>query len=450
MFRRSISPRSFCIALSATLFIGLTGEVCRVAFGSDSAEFRKAKPGLQNRLRNRDSAMRIEALQELSQFEELATAKMILQSASKDPDSDVRAAARLALLEYKDHREICDQFAIQLIKDTSKRSASEGTLAVAEVLLCSDDERRHGPALGYLEQVIFPSREGALMLFALAEELHARQGAAALMRLSKSAVFAKSFPLRRVTVQLLAESHKPEAVDSLIELLAHVRGEVRADVIKYLVGITGQRHGADVDEWKSWWKANKASFEYPTDIAKVPLDQAVDSQARYYGLPLYGERLVFIMDTSGSMGGGKLDAAKRELIETLFGLPDETYFSLVTFSSGVNVWQRELAPATLANKRRAQAYVMAQRPGGGTATYSALHSGLQFDAEAIYFLSDGAPTMGRFVKPTEILEAVGQENRYRRMSIYAIGIGTGGRGTDFDTFMETLAKENAGAFRAVE
>src|SRR5205085_2521730 len=125
--------------------------------------------------------------------------------------------------------------------------------------------------------------------------------------------------------------------------------------------ITGQRLGADQDAWDRWWKANQATFEFPAEIAKAPLQQQAGSQARYYGLPIYGERLVFVIDTSGSMEGGKLEAAKRELIEALFGLPDESHFSLITFSSGVNVWQSEMAAATLANKKRAQAYVMAQR-----------------------------------------------------------------------------------------
>jgi hypothetical protein len=454
MSRRSIwsslLPTLGQIALVIFLTSAESACLSAIAQTTDSAEFKQAKAGLQTRLRNRASERRIEALRELGQFQDLSAAKLIHQSAVKDPDDDVRTAARRALQEFRDNAEVCEYFATLVAKDTRKKSASDGTLALAEVLLYCDDEKLRTAAVEYLDRTVLPSRQGSVMLLGLAEELYERDGLAGLKKLTTSSVFEKSFPLRRTIVQMIAESRQPSAVPSLIELLPKVRGEVRADVIKYLVGITGQRLGADVDAWREWWKANEAIFEFPAQITKVAIADTAGSQSRYYGLPLYGERLVFIIDTSGSMQGGKLEAAKRELIDALFSLPDESYFSLVTFSTGVNVWQREMVPATLVNKKRARAYVMGQRPGGFTASYPALQSGLQFDAEAIYFLSDGEPTTGRIVAPPLILQAIGQENRSRRMSIYTIGIATGGRGSVFDTFMETLASENAGAFRAVE
>ena len=262
------------------------------------------------------------------------------------------AAARLALLEYKNDDQLCEQFATLVGKDTRKKFPAEGTMALAEVLLCSDSEQWRSAALDYLELAILPSRQGFAHAFRPGGGAQCKRWNRRADALGKSAVFDKSFPLRRVMVQMLAESRKPEAVGALIELLPRMRGEVRADVMKYLIGITGQRLGADQEAWDRWWKANQATFAFPTEISKAPLQQQAGSQARYYGLPIYGERLVFVIDTSGSMEGGKLEAAKRELIEALFGLPDESYFSLITFSSGVNVWQSEMAAATLANKTR--------------------------------------------------------------------------------------------------
>ena len=193
-------------------FVLVVGATTSDAIGAESAEFKQAKPGLRSQLRNRAGEKRIEAIRELSEFKDLAAAKLILQSASKDPDDDVRAAARLALLEYKNDDQLCEQFATLVGKDTRKKFPAEGTMALAEVLLCSDSEQWRSAALDYLELAILPSRQGSLMLFALAEELNANDGIAGLMRLGKSAVFDKSFPLRRVMVQMLAESRKPDAV----------------------------------------------------------------------------------------------------------------------------------------------------------------------------------------------------------------------------------------------
>jgi hypothetical protein len=87
---------------------------------------------------------------------------------------------------------------------------------------------------------------------------------------------------------------------------------------------------------------------------------------------------------------------------------------------------------------------------GQTAAYDALQAALCFDVEAIYFLTDGQPTVGRLVTPPAIVAAIGQQNRSRRVSMYAIGIAPGGPGSPLDAFLRTIAEQNFGSYRRVE
>ena len=119
----------------------------------------------------------------------------------------------------------------------------------------------------------------------------------------------------------------------------------------------------------------------------------------YYGLPIYAEKLVYVIDTSGSMTGGRLAAAKRELCESIHNLRQNSDFAIVVFNGEVGVWQRHLVPANESNKRAAIAFVQSQMARSSTASFDALEMAFSFDAEAIFFLSDGEPTTGKYVAP---------------------------------------------------
>ncbi len=74
----------------------------------------------------------------------------------------------------------------------------------------------------------------------------------------------------------------------------------------------------------------------------------------------------------------------------------------------------------------------------------------RFDAEAVYFLSDGAPNCGTIPEPTAIVDAVTRANRVRRISLNCLGILAGEVGGPLDQFMQTLAKQNFGEYRRVD
>jgi uncharacterized protein YegL len=179
-------------------------------------------------------------------------------------------------------------------------------------------------------------------------------------------------------------------------------------------------------------------------------DTATPGTPSYYGLSLQARRIVFVLDISGSMNGPRLQAAKDELVNTIEGLANDVSFSIVVYNNAVMVWQRSLTAASPGAKRAAAQFVHTRRAAGHTAAYDALEAAFQFDAEAIYFLSDGAPNAGKIVRPDDIVAAVRQANRSRRISVYTIGIAPGSPDGPCDLFLKTLAEQNFGVYRRVD
>jgi hypothetical protein len=150
------------------------------------------------------------------------------------------------------------------------------------------------------------------------------------------------------------------------------------------------------------------------------------------------------------MQGERLEAAKRELTNTITQLPADRHFNLVVFNHRVNTWRTELAPAAAATKQEAIQYVGYLRAVGSTATYDALEAALGFDVEAVYFVSDGQPTDGKIVDPGDILVALRRINHTRRVSIYVIGVAPGAVGNQFDCFLHQLAQQSSALYRRVQ
>ena len=100
-------------------------------------------------------------------------------------------------------------------------------------------------------------------------------------------------------------------------------------------------------------------------------------------------------------------------------------FNIVAFNNRNYIWQKKLVPASDENKNNANYFVAALTLANGTASYDALDAALQFDAESIYFLTDGAPVGGRITSPPDIIRAINRDNQFRRMTVNSLGIGVG-------------------------
>lgn len=442
------------LAVAAAL-VAATGR--SVAAGAEesrnatSAAIRTARIQLQRRL----PAQRIEAVKRLRALPPLEAVKLIVPSVVADRDEQVRRAAYEALLAWKDDPQVCDFLLGALEQESRDRKAGVVALSpLIAVLLASELPASQAGLNKSLEAALARSKDSAGALVAVADELGRQDDEQALRSLENLAgldCFAQLFACRRATVQAMIRVRRPEAVEALLTLLPGVDGEVQGDIVRHLMQISGQRLGEDAAAWQDWWKKHKDGFQFPAAGNRgVLAELAQPGGASYYGLSLTARRVVFILDISGSMEGLRLQAAAQELTRAIEGLAEEVSFSIVVFNSQVAVWQRYLMPANPSMKRAAALFVGTRRAQGDTAAFDALDAAFRFDAEAIYFLTDGKPNAGKIVAPGAIVAAVTQANRSRRISIYTIGIAPGPPEGPFDLFLRTLAEQNSGAYRRVD
>jgi uncharacterized protein YegL len=81
--------------------------------------------------------------------------------------------------------------------------------------------------------------------------------------------------------------------------------------------------------------------------------------------PIKGRLFGIICDTSGSMGGSKIHAAKDAMVKVVNLLPEDAHFFIITGSSGANI-VFSLSKATTENKKQAIAAIKGITANGGT------------------------------------------------------------------------------------
>jgi len=155
--------------------------------------------------------------------------------------------------------------------------------------------------------------------------------------------------------------------------------------------------------------------------------------------------VTFVLDTSGSMAGAKLNQAKKALQFCVENLNENDHFEILRFSTEVEPLFDKLAEATKENRSRAQDFIKDLKPIGGTAIDDALHKALALRPEkgdrpfVIIFLTDGRPTVGK-TDENQIVAGVTQSNQ-ANTRIFCFGIGT-----DVNTHLLDKIAEETKAF----
>jgi len=157
--------------------------------------------------------------------------------------------------------------------------------------------------------------------------------------------------------------------------------------------------------------------------------------------------VVFVVDTSGSMAGPKMEQAKAALRYCIRSLGDGDRFALVPFSTEPRPFRDALVAADAANRAAAEKFVDAMEAAGGTAIDDALRVGLDMlpgGAEKsarpaiVLFVTDGLPTIGE-TDVEKILKHAKERAPAKRL--FAFGVGD-----DVNTkLLDRLAAENRGA-----
>ena len=285
-----------------------------------------------------------------------------------------------------------------------------------------------------------------------------------------------SWRVRAAAVQGALRVWDPAIVPMLIARLPAEDGRLRDDVRRALETYTGRDLGEDPDLWRSWWQQNAAGFDAGSRPDKDAAGNirfrggsahgagagAGTKTVAFFDLPLRSKRFAFVFDLSGSMREGaakgsdegptKFDLLKEQFEKTLRELPEDTLFELYVYRYPSDFPPKptltralgRMQPCTPQNVRKAMAWLMKQEVKGWGAFYEPLEALLEDDVDSVILLSDGRPSRGRYDRDDRVLDEFPGANRFRRMAVNTVLVGT--KGAD-RKFMEALAAATGGRFQ---
>ena len=138
--------------------------------------------------------------------------------------------------------------------------------------------------------------------------------------------------------------------------------------------------------------------------------------------------IIFVIDTSGSMGGESIAQARRSLLLALSQLRPNDSFNVIEFNSDLSALFRASVPANSHNLHKAKQYISGLTAGGGTEMLPALRLALHMPANPdedsaaasvrqVIFITDGA--VGNEDQLFEEIERTVGDSR-----LFTVGIGS--------------------------
>jgi hypothetical protein len=188
---------------------------------------------------------------------------------------------------------------------------------------------------------------------------------------------------------------------------------VRWEIQRALRERSGRAFGIDPEEWRAWWalvRGGTSSGAAPKTPGGVP----ENTEASFFGIRLTSDRIVFVIDRSGSMnepfGAGttgrtgvahrRWDEASSQLVAFVESMGPKGRFDVVIFHDIAEPWKGNLVPANPENVRGVKEWLRLQHPNGGTRLRAgidaALHIGgdgevdmSKLEADTVIVLCDG-------------------------------------------------------------
>jgi hypothetical protein len=212
----------------------------------------------------------------------------------------------------------------------------------------------------------------------------------------------------------------------------------------------------DVERWRGWWAAVQRGEVAPPHGDVVP---AGDTRPGFFTLKPWTDRVVFVLDRSGSMSepfgpvlpGGerhsRWDSAVEQLCAFVTELPKGARFDVVVFHDFAEGWKEDLVRADAGALRSVRSW-LDQKPRGGTLLRAGVERAFglgsnrtldlaRLDADTVIILCDGGTEEG----PSWVDGFLARVNTHARIVFHTVQIGNEGDGT-----LERLAKGSGGEF----
>ena len=224
------------------------------------------------------------------------------------------------------------------------------------------------------------------------------------------------------------------------------RMRVLSEFNQALSRLTERNYGPNSALWARWWQAETADGSFPEN-------PTTETKATFFGLAPKSDRVLFIIDRSGSMRESyrgrksRYDQAIESLIYTLQNLGESTRFDVVLFASEATRFPLEFATVNQANLERLKTWALDLGPGGGTnlrngfeVAFPGLEAGTlsptDIPYDSVYILCDGETENPAWVAPWLL-----NYNVAARLTFHCVNIGGSPGGA-----LEALAAGSGGAF----
>jgi len=291
------------------------------------------------------------------------------------------------------------------------------------------------------------SRFGPLAGIALADALPRHRDASLARRRAAILLRHDSWRVRAAAIAGVVAMRDPTLLEDLVETLAG-EGRLRHDAWVALRSLTGRNLPPDPEQWRALLPLR----ELPGVDADAVGAATEKTTSAYFGLPVYSNRIAFVFDVSGSMRDDrKIELARERFADTVKTLAPEQRYDLFVYRYLLDYpprprLERAFGKLVSGKAESTTKWLSKQEAKGGGAIYDALVAAMDDpEVDTIYLLSDGVPSYGSVARDFRVLQEVSRHNRWRRVVIHTILLGS--KGTD-RKFMASLAAATGG--RAVD
>lgn len=506
-------------------------------FGQDATQWDNAKQKFIDKKGSKNPDMRMKVAKQLSEAMYPAVELECATLLTEDIIAEVERAKDSLNKEEQIKYQVIDACVNGLMKIT-KPNAIDYLLKVAQdekvfwrdrfyvlqALTVISDTKISAVMLKMIDDKWVPNKCAALRGLARAKT---PDGIERTFKLLKESL---TWEVKMAAMDYLEKVSNNDMVEPLINVLqnAPLEGMVRIRIADLLKKLTNADCGLSGKLWQDWLDKKKQG-ENP-DLPKDDDRTVSIIPTLYYGITVTTNRIIFIIDTSGSMGmtasytdftkhddskdpynkiitgpdnqkdkgkdatnqdalkklkelksksdnkavTNRLDAASKELVNTIYYLDPAVQFTMIFFNAGQNIWKDTLVTATIDNKISAIEFISKKiGVGGGTAMYDALELAYKYTgkeketsaptatpgkspvpappssgrdgagpaerivkldkmcnymsafggADTFFMVTDGAPTLGKIIDKDEILNEIKKINQFRCVKINIVAIG---------------------------
>lgn len=243
------------------------------------------------------------------------------------------------------------------------------------------------------------------------------------------------------TSELLLEAVEElvvEAPTPLLEVQTPI-GELPSDPSELMASTGAGRETAE--------KSSPQDGDGQSESAEAEsMESAPPGKVSFFGAESLANRVVFVVDNSGSMQRGRMETALKELNRAVMRLTPEQSFYVIFYSDQAYPMFypepiHELLPATRENKQRLNKWLRSVEMCLGGRLLDAVELASTLDPEVVYLLSDGD------IRSTRVMQRLTTTDAW---PFYIHTLGMGARNRQHAENLVNIAQVNRGTFTFVD